>query len=78
MPYDDNVKMNKYFSDRINWGAVFTSSETPVLNNQDQDLENLKDSMNDLALQVKQLEHFLKTVFDGHVLIDGQFRKIIF
>ena len=39
-------------------------------------LENLEDKVNDLTIQVAQLEHFIKTVFDGHVLIDGQFRKI--
>ena len=39
-------------------------------------LEKFEDKITDLSIQVAQLEHFIKTVFDGHVLIDGQFRKI--
>ncbi len=36
----------------------------------------LEENVASLELQVSDLTAYIKSVFDGHVLIDGQFRKI--
>lgn len=73
-------KMKQYFEDKIasiNDKATFNQFKTLRTDEHMlQRIEKLESVMNDLTIQVSQLDHFIKTIFDGHVLIDGQFRKI--
>jgi len=36
----------------------------------------LEENVASLELQVSDLTAYIKSIFDGHILIDGQFRKI--
>ena len=73
-------EMKQYFEDKIaskNNEATFTPFKTLRTDEHMlQRIEKIESIMNDLTIQVSQLDHFIKTIFDGHVLIDGQFRKI--
>jgi len=75
MTEEEVKKMQECFIDNIkseNKEVVFK----PFTMSDKERQKILEENIASLELQVSELTDYIKSVFDGHVLIDGQFRKI--
>jgi len=73
---EENVKdLKKVFDEKIaleNPKAIFKTF--PMADHER--IKIMEENIASLELQVSELTAYIKSVFDGHILIDGQFRKI--
>jgi hypothetical protein len=68
-------ELKKTFDEKVittNPGATFKTFSMSFQDRQ----RILEENVASLEMQVSELTSYIKSVFDGHVLIDGQFKKI--